>query len=512
MRSKAFFFNSVCALISYAVLFLGPLIVSPFLKFFLGSEILGIQKTFQDTVALISIVELGISYGVIYKLYKPIAEKDNNKIAVLLKFYRSAFKLVSLAIAFLGLITSFIMPKIITGKYHSKVLNDSFLSFVFLIYVLDSLLTYLFGHKRIMLIADQKNYIATICRTVCQVIMFFMQIVVIFLFKSFLMYSLLRPVFTFLESLLINYEFRKKYKYINLKVKEKLGKDEKKDLVKTLSALFYHRVGAQSIISGSTLILVHKLGEKLTGIYYPYVLITNGVVSATNQVFNAILSSFGNYLAKHSREETYFLYKKVFFFNYLLFSFLSIAFFCVISPFMRIWMGNDSVFNTFTIFLITLNFYFSGIRHSIFMVKASVGLYRQDRFLALLEAFINLFFSYIFSSTFGINGILFASLISTILVPMWAHPYLVYKNVFRCPVKKYYEKFILYFLITLIVGTISFKICSYTSKLNNFLQIFLNLVICTIIAVIVNFMLFRNSDEMKYMFRISKSILSKFKN
>ena len=470
MRSKAFFFNSVCALISYAVLFLGPLIVSPFLKFFLGSEILGIQKTFQDTVALISIVELGISYGVIYKLYKPIAEKDNNKIAVLLKFYRSAFKLVSLAIAFLGLITSFIMPKIITGKYHSKVLNDSFLSFVFLIYVLDSLLTYLFGHKRIMLIADQKNYIATICRTVCQVIMFFMQIVVIFLFKSFLMYSLLRPVFTFLESLLINYEFRKKYKYINLKVKEKLGKDEKKDLVKTLSALFYHRVGAQSIISGSTLILVHKLGEKLTGI------------------------------------------KKVFFFNYLLFSFLSIAFFCVISPFMRIWMGNDSVFNTFTIFLITLNFYFSGIRHSIFMVKASVGLYRQDRFLALLEAFINLFFSYIFSSTFGINGILFASLISTILVPMWAHPYLVYKNVFRCPVKKYYEKFILYFLITLIVGTISFKICSYTSKLNNFLQIFLNLVICTIIAVIVNFMLFRNSDEMKYMFRISKSILSKFKN
>lgn len=511
LRSRISFLNSICALISYVVLFLGPFIVSPCLKYFLGSEILGIQKTFQDTVALISIVELGISYGVIYKLYKPIAEKDSKKIAVLLKFYRSAFKFISVAVSFLGLIVAFIMPKIITGKYHSNILNDSFLSFVFLIYVLDSLLTYLFGHKRIMLIADQKNYIATICRTVCQVLMFIMQIIVLFVFKSFLIYSALRPLFTFLESILINYEFGKKYKDINLKTKEKLEKEEKSDLIKTLSALFYHRVGAQSIISGSTLILVHKLGEKLTGLYYPYIFITNGIISATNQVFNAILSSFGNYMAKHSRDETYSLYKKIFFFNYLLFSLFSNAFFCVISPFMNVWMGKDSVFNTFTILLITLNFYFSGIRHSIFMVKASVGLYRPDRYLALLEAVINLVCSYVFSGYFGINGILFASLISTFLVPLWAHPYLVYKNVFRSSVKNYYKKFILYFLITVASGTVSFHICSFTAELSNVLQIVLNLLICTFITGAFNFILFRKTPELKYLFNIFRTILNKFK-
>ena len=245
--------------------------------------------------------------------------------------------------------------------------------------------------------------------------------------------------------------------------------------------------------------------------YYPYVLITNGIISATNQVFNAILSSFGNYLANHSRRETYVLYKKIFFFNYLLFSFFSIAFFCIVSPFMRIWMGNDSVFNTSTIFLITLNFYFSGIRHSIFMVKASVGLYRQDRFLALLEAFINLLFSYIFSGIFGINGILIASLISTFFVPLWAHPYLVYKNVFRCPVKKYYKKFTFYFIITLLAGMMSFYFCSYTNRLNNFLQIILNLIICTVVMFSVNFVLFRNSEELKYIIHAFRSILSKVK-
>ena len=209
MRSRLSFLNSICALISYAVLFLGPFLVSPFLKTVLGSEILGIQKTFQDTVALISIVELGISYGVIYKLYKPIAEKDLKKISILLKFYRFAFKIVALVVSFLGVMVSFVIPKIIVGKYHSQILNDSWLSFVFLIYVLDSILTYLFGHKRIMLIADQKNYIATICRTLCQVVMFFLQIVILIIFKSFLIYSLAKPFFTLIESILINYKFNK---------------------------------------------------------------------------------------------------------------------------------------------------------------------------------------------------------------------------------------------------------------------------------------------------------------
>lgn len=511
MRSRLSFLNSFCALFSYAVLFLGPFLVSPFLKFALGSEVLGIQKTFQDTVALISIVELGISYGVVYKLYKPIAEKDLKKIAILLKFYRSAFKIIALVVSFLGVVVSFIIPKIIVGKYHSQILNDSWLSFVFLIYVVDSILTYLFGHKRIMLIADQKNYIATICKTVCQVFMFIFQIAILIIFKSFLIYSLARPFFTFLESLLINNKFNKNYKNIDLKVKEKLENEEKKDLIKTLSALFYHRVGAQTIISGSTLVLVHKLGEKITGIYYPYVFITNGLISATNQVFNAILSSFGNYLAKHTKKETFNLYQKVYFFNYLIFCYFSITFFCTISPFMTIWMGKDCVFNTFTILLITLNFYLSGIRHSIFMAKASVGLYRQDRFLAIFEALLNIFFCIGLSTKFGVNGILLSSIISTIAVPLWAHPYLVYKNVFECSVKSYYKKFITYFLLTLILGATSFYCCSFTKSYSFCLQVPLNIFICTLIVLGANFLIFKNSEEFKYLINLAKSIFYKFK-
>ena len=178
---------------------------------------------------------------------------------------------------------------------------------------------------------------------------------------------------------------------------------------------------------------------------------------------------------------------------------------------MAVWMGKDCVFDTFTILLITINFYLSGIRHSIFMAKASVGLYRQDRFLALLEAILNIFFCFGLSTKFGVNGILLSGIISTVAVPLWAHPYLVYKNVFECSVKNYYKKFVLYLLITVILSAVSFYCCSFTKSYSTCMQVFLNIVICTVIVLGANFLIFKNSVEFKYLVNLTKSIFYKFK-
>ena len=91
MRTKNSVINSAVSLFSYALLFFGPFFVTPALAI-LGENIVGIQKTFSDIVSLLSVVELGISFGIIYKLYKPIADENFKKVAVLLNFYKKAFK------------------------------------------------------------------------------------------------------------------------------------------------------------------------------------------------------------------------------------------------------------------------------------------------------------------------------------------------------------------------------------------------------------------------------------
>lgn len=509
-RTKNSLINSSLALVSYAILFLGPFFVSPFLESHLGGEFLGIQKTLVDTVALLSIVELGISYGIIYKLYGPIAEKDNKKIAILLNFYKNAFKVVAGIVLVFGIILTFMMPEIFSKNHNMSSVSNTYLSFTFLLYVIDTLLTYLFGHKRAMLIADQRNYVLTVCRTSCQLLMFTFQILSIYFLKSFLVYVIIKVFFTFLESMLINWQYNKRYiNYIDLKTKEKLSKIEKKDLFKNLNALFYHKIGYQSLISGSTLIMTKKLGKVVTGIYYPYTLITNGLISVITQVFNAILSSFGNFLSSNTREKVYDMYKKIYFLNHLVFSFFTVSFVCLIKPFIHLWMGQDFIFPMRTILLITANFYFLGMRQAITMVKSSVGLYRPDRHFALIEAALNLSLAWILVTPYGIDGILAANLISTILVPFWVQPYVVYQNVLKEPVKNYYKRFTIYLAVALLQGFVTYYLCDLFPENNVFLKLIINAIICLIVPNTINLILFCKSMELKYLINVAKNLFFK---
>ena len=78
MRTKNSIINVLFAVFSYIILFFGPFFVIPFIKNYIGTDFLGLEKTFIDVVYF---VRLGTIYGD-YKLYKPLANKDIPKITV----------------------------------------------------------------------------------------------------------------------------------------------------------------------------------------------------------------------------------------------------------------------------------------------------------------------------------------------------------------------------------------------------------------------------------------------
>lgn len=508
MRIKNSIINSLVGIGSYVILLLGPLFLSPIVGS-LGSEVLGIQKTFMDTVALLNIVELGISFGVIYKLYKPIAENDTEKIAVLLVFYKNTFKIIASILFCLGIFTAIIIPQLMPNHDSSK-FSDAWFCAMFLLYLFDTLATYLFGHKRAMLIADQKNYMVNISRTAFQILMYILQLISIIYFRSFELYVVSKLICTLFDSFFINFIYKKNYKNIDLKIDKKLEKSEKKELFKNLGALFYHKIGYQSLASGSTLIITSNLGESITGIYYPYTLITNGLMSVTDQVFNAILTSFGNLLVEANKGEVHNIYKKILFLNYIIYSFFSVSLICLICPFIKLWMGNDFLFPMSTIILITINFYLFGMRKSITMVKNSAGLYRPDRYFAVVEAVLNIGFALLFVKRLGINGVIIANILSSLFIPFWTQPYVVYKNIFNRSVVSYYKKHIEYAVIALISCIITYFLCSLF-KCSGFLKLVINAFICLIVPNGVNIFIFYKTEEFQYLFGIFRNIFKQFR-
>lgn len=510
MRTKNSIINSLVGIVSYIILSLGPVVLSPFIAS-LGKEILGLQKTFMDTTALLGVVELGISFGIIYKLYKPIADNDKEKIAILLNFYKKAFLIVSMIVLFLGIIIAGIMPKIVPD-HDTDTFSNAWFSGIFMLYVANMLATYLFGHKRAMLVADQKNYLVNICRTSFQVLMYILQVISICLYRSFELYVVSRLICTLLDSIFIDVMYKKIYTDIDLKTKSKLDKKEKIDLFKNLGALFYHRIGYQSLVSCSTLIITNKLGEAITGIYYPYTLITNGLMSMTDQIFNrAILASFGNLLVKAKKGEVYSVYKKIFFLNYIIYSFFSVSFFCLICPFIKVWMGEKFLFPMSTILILTINFYMWGMRQSITMVKNSAGLYRPDRYFALFESVLNIFMALLLVDKFGLNGVIMANILSSLFVPFWTQPYVVYKNVFNRSAMSYYKKYIAYSVITVVSGLITYYVCSLCN-VTGLMAIIIRAFICLVVPNSINILVFYKTEEFQYLLNVLKNIFRQLKN
>ena len=62
----------------------------------LGKEYLGISGLFSNILSMLALTELGVGSAILYKLYSPIATNDYNRITVLMKFYKSAYRVIGL--------------------------------------------------------------------------------------------------------------------------------------------------------------------------------------------------------------------------------------------------------------------------------------------------------------------------------------------------------------------------------------------------------------------------------
>lgn len=79
----------------------------------LGADYLGINGIYTNILSILSITELGIGNILIFYLYKPLVNKDNEKIIQLLKFSKKAYYAIALFILFVGLLLIPILPYII---------------------------------------------------------------------------------------------------------------------------------------------------------------------------------------------------------------------------------------------------------------------------------------------------------------------------------------------------------------------------------------------------------------
>ncbi len=165
----------------------------------LGSSYLGISSLFLNTVSLLSLAEFGIGSAIIFNMYKPIAQSDRQKLRMLMRFYRSAYLLIGIAILLLGLCLMPCLPWIIRD-------DVSFVNMylIFFIYLMQSASSYFFfAYKRALLTAHQKEYVATRIASVYIIVANMVQIAVLRLTGNYEIYILSAVLINVLQNITI---------------------------------------------------------------------------------------------------------------------------------------------------------------------------------------------------------------------------------------------------------------------------------------------------------------------
>ena len=86
-RTENAVLNSVFSIISKLTTVLLSFIVRTVFVRVLTKEYLGLNGLFSNIITMLSLVDLGIGIAIPYSLYKPLAEKDEDKINALMRFY-----------------------------------------------------------------------------------------------------------------------------------------------------------------------------------------------------------------------------------------------------------------------------------------------------------------------------------------------------------------------------------------------------------------------------------------
>ena len=149
----------------------------------LGNEYLGLNSLFTSILQILNLTELGVSSAIVYFMYKPIAEKNEEKICALLNLYKKIYRIIGVVILLIGLILLPFLNYLISGD----IPDDINIYILYLIYLFNTVVTYwLFAYKKSLLQAFQRNDIVSKVNSVLSIMQAILQMIIIFVFKNYI--------------------------------------------------------------------------------------------------------------------------------------------------------------------------------------------------------------------------------------------------------------------------------------------------------------------------------------
>jgi len=477
--------NTWISALSQIVSLVLSFVLRTFFIYTLGNEYLSINGLFTNVLTLLSFAELGIGASIVFSLYEPIANNNQQKIGKLLNLFRRAYNFVAVVIAVLGLLLLPFLNYIITD-----IKNIDNIAFLYILFLLNTVLSYVWGYKKSLLTALQKNYVVVTIHLIVLCAQSIFQILVLYLTHDFVLFLFIMIASTVANNVISTLYVNKKYPFVKQYEHLVLEKGERNKIFDNIRAIVLYKLGNVFLGSTNNIVISAFIRTTLVGVVSNYFMIVNAVSSLISQCVGGITASIGNYNVTASDKDNLKVFDQLNFISFWIFGLITIGLAVCLNPFIQLWLGNEYLLDESTILSIVAGFYMLVINSIPSSYRTAMGLFKQTKWFPMAAAILNLVLSIVLAKIWGIAGIFWSTAISRLVFFTMIDSYFVLKNGLNANPLHYYRSFfseivfltIIYLLIKIILGCIEFP-----GTLGFLLYIVITLLVYNILFALLHF-------------------------
>lgn len=400
----------------------------------LGQEYLGVNSVMESMLTILSMTELGIGTSVAFALYRPIADGDEKRIGSLMAFYKKVYCILGIATAVVG-------PLLIPFMrfFTREAVNVADINLIYILFLLNTVLSYFFAYKRTLLSAYQQNYINSVSEDAFTIVKYILQAVILVQFGSYIGYLTISLVCGCCANIVIGILCDRRYPFIKKYKKEKLCKEDRDKLKKSVVSLMYQKIGAK-LVTGTDNLMISYAKLTLMGIYSNYSIVVSTVSRVVYNVLCSTMGSVGNLMVQTDDDHKYNVFEEFAFATFCFYFFIAAGFAACLERFIVLWAGEGWLLSPAVTFVVVLNFFLTGLRQPNVVVIEAAGLFNRLRLKAVGEVVVNLVVSFLFLTVFqmGIYGVLLGTTVSMAGICIWWEIWAVHKYALHKPVRRYY--------------------------------------------------------------------------
>lgn len=478
----------------------------------LGKQYNGISTLFTDILHMLALAELGVGSAVTFALYKPIEEKDDRRIAALVNFYKKAYRIIALAVLLLG---AACLPFLQYMVHHVPDIKED-IRLIFMLYTLNSAGSYLLAYRSTLLTASERDYMVSRISISFALARTILECLLVLIFRSFILYLLVGISETLVRNFFISRKAGKLFPGLENYKDEKLSREETRRLLSDVGALTIYKV-CQVILSSTDSIVISWLlpaGVISVGLLGNYRTIFNMVNKLFVQFFVSLRPSLGIMGVSADADKQHAIFRSSTFLTFWSLCFCCTTLLVLSTPFVRdIWLDPSFGLPMSIIATMTLNFYLSGMASPCNAFRDSNGLFVQGRLRPLFMAIANLVLDILLIKPLGIPGVLLATSLARLMTQVWYDPWLLYRNVFKRPVRSYYMIYTFYALITAgscaLTWFLSRLLAGYIG--NPYLSFLASTLLCLLVPNALVIALFHRSAEFLDIHKRLRGLMRKFR-